>query len=163
MNQQQNPDHLLPTLEEIGARWGVFYNQVLAANIVQEKQLEAQVETIRQLTASEAALAERIKELEAADKERLSALKDLGRLPIDHATLSPEDEAVASAIMSSDIIPDAQKLTAHIEPPAKKLEAGLGTGAISRPWERSAEHEMKAPAPVKSLASETAGVQKGGA
>jgi chromosome segregation ATPase len=64
MNQQQ-PDPNLPTLPEIGERWGIVYNQVLAANIVLEKRLHAQAETIRTLTARETGMAETIEDLEA--------------------------------------------------------------------------------------------------
>lgn len=93
MNEQNST---LPTLEEIGARWGVMYNQALAANIVQEKQLEAQAETIGQLTASEVVLVDHIQELEVELSDLKKSLESL--MPergCESESLSPEAQAIA--------------------------------------------------------------------
>jgi chromosome segregation ATPase len=67
----------MPTLEEIGAQWGIVHNQALATSIRQEKQLAARAETIRQLTASKAVLENTVEDLEAYIAELKNEILDL--------------------------------------------------------------------------------------
>ena len=116
-----------PTIEDLGKKWGISYGQALATIVVMEKQLAAQAETIRQLTASEAALAERIKELEAAKMERPPAYKDL---PLEGglaASTNLSAEAAEIARAGKDIIAGAVSVLA--------ADGSQGPGAFGKDLE----------------------------